>query len=197
MRPPKVSSLLCTTPICLFDFLYKTKHTIRKLLVSLFGHFRIVGIGMVAVEKLHDMKPAAVDVKMYIAFLKIRCYGFPNLNLMMQFFNRTPGGIANTFAVNFWRNKQQFEIPSVSINFDDCAANRLSVPHDPISFPFFNGSLNGLPGNDLTIIFEMIISASEFFQCTVIKCFLIIRYELFPIIGSEWYKYYFRHDITS
>ena len=183
--------------ICLFDFLYKTKHSILIRLVGMFRQFRIVGIGMMAVEELNDMKPAAVNIKMNISTLKIRCNGFPYFYFRVQFFDCAPGGIADSPAVNFWGNKQKFKVPLITFDPDDHAADRLSILHDPISLPFINGSLNGLPGDDLTFLFEMIIPAAEFFQCTVIKCFLIIRYELFPIVGGQWGKYYFRHNITS
>ena len=147
----------------LFDFLYKTEHAIRKLFVSLHCHVRIVRIRVMTVEKFNDMKPAAVDIKMNIAFFKIRRNGFPYFYFRVQFFDCTPGGIADSFAVHFGRNKQQFEVSQVSIDFNDRAANRPAILHDPISFPAFDGSPDGLSGNDFTFFFEMIIPAAKFF----------------------------------
>ena len=118
---------------------------------------------MVAVEELHDMKPTAIDVKMNISLLKIRSYCFPYFHFRVQFFDSAPGGITDAFAVHFRRNKQQFKVTPISFDLDDYAAYRLPILHDPISFTFFNGSQNGLAGNDLTFLFKMVIPAAEFF----------------------------------
>ena len=59
--------------------LFKPKHAVRELFIHLLPGIGIVGIGMVAVVELHDMKPAAINVEVNIALLEIWRDGFPDL----------------------------------------------------------------------------------------------------------------------
>ena len=36
-------------------------------------------------------------------------------------------------------------------------------------------------GDDLTVFFKMIIPLTKFFERTIVECFLIIFYKLFPV----------------
>ena len=57
----------------LFHSLFKPEHTIRKLIVCLlFRHIRVIRIRMVTVEKLYDMKAAAVHIEVDVSLFKIR-----------------------------------------------------------------------------------------------------------------------------
>ena len=72
---------------------------------------------MMAVKELYNMESAAVYVEMNVSLLEIRRNGFPYLYFWMHLFHFTPGGISDTFAVNFGRDKQYLKITSVSFDF--------------------------------------------------------------------------------
>lgn len=59
-----------------------------------FACLRIVRVGMVTVEELHDMESAAVDVEMDIPFFKIGSDGFPYLHLRVELLDRAPRGVS-------------------------------------------------------------------------------------------------------
>ena len=84
-------------PLFIIEFLshsfFKPEHAIRKLLINLFRHFGIPGIRVMAVIEFHNMKSAAVDIKMNITLFKIGCDSFPELNLGMNLFHLSPCGI--------------------------------------------------------------------------------------------------------
>ena len=64
--------------------LFKPEHSVRELLVQFFGaHFRIIWIWVIFVEKLHNVKAAAINIKMNITLLKIRCDRFPHIHFRM------------------------------------------------------------------------------------------------------------------
>ena len=63
-----------------------------------------------AVEELHDMEPAAVEVEMDVPLLKVRRDGLPDLDFGMQLFHRALCGIAHAPAVDMRRNEQKIEI---------------------------------------------------------------------------------------
>jgi len=60
-----------------------------------------------AVIKLHDVKAAAVSIEVDVPFFKIWCDGFPESYLGIKLLNFAPGSVADSFAVGFWRNKEQ------------------------------------------------------------------------------------------
>ena len=80
--------------------LFKPKHTIRELIIHFMIRIGLIGIRMMAVEELHNMKTTPINVKMNIPFLEIGRDGFPDCHLGMQPLHCTPRGITNSFAVN-------------------------------------------------------------------------------------------------
>ncbi|SFA72138.1 hypothetical protein SAMN05216587_101336 [Selenomonas ruminantium] len=60
--------------------------------------------------EFYNVKATAVNVKMNVAFFKVRSYSLPYLNLWVQFFYRTPCSVANSFAVGMRRNKQYYRL---------------------------------------------------------------------------------------
>ena len=59
-------------------FFFKAKHPF-KYVVFVIDMLRVcVRIGVMAIEKLNDMKSAAVDVKVNVSRFKIRRYRFPH-----------------------------------------------------------------------------------------------------------------------
>ena len=126
------------TGIYLFQSLLKSEHSVRKLLIRLLYYIGIVGIGMMVVEKLNNVKPASIDVKVNIAFLKVWCNGFPYCHFRVQLFHSTPRGVADAFAMRFWGDKQEIEIAHLTLYFDYDTANRLPILHDSIGFTTVN-----------------------------------------------------------
>ena len=60
------------------------KHSVRKLLVLLFSiHFRIIGVLVIFVKELYDVKTTSVHIKMDIPLLEIGRYSFPNFHFWM------------------------------------------------------------------------------------------------------------------
>ena len=115
-----------------FHPLLKPKHTIRKLLIYLLCRIRIIRIRMMTIEELHNMKATPIDVEMNIPFLEIRRDSIPNRHLWMQALHCAPCGIADPFAVNTRRHKQQVKIATFSVHLYDNTADRLAVLHDPV-----------------------------------------------------------------
>ena len=83
----------------------------------------IIGIRMMTVEELHNMKTTPIDVKMDISSLEIRSDGFPDCHLRMQTLHCTPCGVADSFAVNAGRYKKQVKVPVLSIDLNDQTAD--------------------------------------------------------------------------
>ena len=54
-----------------FHPLLKPEHAIWKLLIYLLCSIRIIRIRMMTIEELHNMKPAAINVEVNIAFFKV------------------------------------------------------------------------------------------------------------------------------
>ena len=84
--------------------------------------------------------------------------------------------------MNVRSDKQQVKITAFTICPDNKTADRLSVLHDPIRFTAVNRFLYRASGDYLSLLLEMVVSSAEFFQGTIVKCFLIILYKLLPII---------------
>lgn len=85
-----------------------------------------------AVIKLHYMESTSVHVKMNISLLKIWSNRFPYLYLGMQFLNLAPGGVPDSLAVTFGRNKKNVKIPLVTFNLYDHTTFISAVLYDPI-----------------------------------------------------------------
>ena len=166
--------------------LFKPKHTVRELFIHLLPGIWIVGIGMMAVIEFDNVETASINVEVNIPFLKVGRDSFPYRHFRMQLFHRAPGGIADAPAVRFGRDKQKIEIASHTVYSDNDAADSLPVLHDPISLAAINGLFDGLAGDDFVLLLlEVVIAATEFFQCTVIERLLIIQYVLVSVIRSQ------------
>ena len=108
----------------------------------------------------------------------------------MQFFNCAPRRVTNALAVYARRNKKKIEIAAFTVHFDNDTADRPAVLHDPVRFTPVNGILNRLTGDDLSVLFKVIVPASEFLQCTEVERVLIIQDKLIPVIVRQRYKCY-------
>ena len=96
--------------------LLKSEHTIRKLLIYMLRHFRIVRIRMVTVIKFHNMKTAAIDIEMDIPLFKIRSDCLPDLHIRVHLFDLAPCGIADSLAVYIGRNKEYLKVSPFSFD---------------------------------------------------------------------------------
>lgn len=65
-------------------------------------HFRVIGVWMIFVEELYDMKSTAIHIKMNVSLFKIGRYGFPNAYFWMKFFDFTQRRIADALTMNLW-----------------------------------------------------------------------------------------------
>lgn len=136
---------------------------------------------MIFVKKLHDVEAATINIEMDIALLKIRCDRFPHFHFRMQFFDSTPSGISDAFAMDSRRNKKKIKVAFFTVNFDYYPADFSPVHYYAVGFAAVNGLPNRIPRNDLSILLEVVISNTKLFQCAIIKGFLIIRNKLFSI----------------
>ena len=140
---------------------------------------------MVTVEKLHDVEAAAVDIEVDIPLFKIRRNGFPDRYFRVQPFHRAPGSVADALAVRLRRNEQQIEVAARAVHADDHAADGLTVLHDAVRLPAVDGVFDRLARNDLAVFFKVIVAAAELFQRAVVERFLIVKNELFPVVGGQ------------
>lgn len=150
---------------------------------------------MVAIEKLDNMKAAAVHIEVNVSLFKIRRDCLPDGNLRMQLFHRAPCRITYTLAVDVRGDKQQIQIAALTVHLYNNATDRLAVLHDTISLTAFNGILNRFAGYYFSILFKVIVSTSEFFQCTVIERFLIVPDKLLLIGLLQWKQLNIRHTL--
>ena len=81
---------------------FKPEHTIWKLFIIRRVHFRVIGVWMIFIEELYDVKSAAIHIKMNVSLFKIGRHGFPNAYFWMKFFDFTPRCIADALAMNLW-----------------------------------------------------------------------------------------------
>ena len=87
----------------------------------------IIRIGMMAVEILHDVETAAVDIEVDVALIEIGCVGFPDRHFGVQLFDKAPGGITDALAVNLGVDKQQLQFAAPAFHADNGTADLLPV----------------------------------------------------------------------
>lgn len=86
-------------PYLLLHHFPEAEHAVH-ILSNIFS-IRIVRIGMMAVEKLHDMEAAAIHVEVDVALLEIRSHRLPDLCLRMQPLDLALCGISDALTVRF------------------------------------------------------------------------------------------------
>ena len=143
---------------------------------------RVVGVGVMTVEKFDDMKSAAIDIEMDVTLLKIRRDSFPDFYFGMKLFDLAPCCIADAFAVCLRRYEKYFKItaPAVGRYYD--TADFLSVEYDAVRFAAVDRMLYRFTRDYLIVFFLMIVAQSEFLKRAVIERFLIIEYELLAVV---------------
>lgn len=57
---------------------------------------------MSLIEKLYNLEAALIDIKMYVAFFKVRCYQAPHFCFRISFFQALPYLKPETFAMLVW-----------------------------------------------------------------------------------------------
>ena len=134
------------------------------------------------VEKLHDLKAAAVDVKMDIAFLKIRRDSFPYLVLRVHPLNFAPRGIADTLAVSARRNEKQLQIALIAVDAYNDSARNLSVTDNAVSLAVFYGVFYCCVRDNLAVLLKVIIPHAELLSRAVAERLLIVKDKLLFVI---------------
>ena len=113
--------------------LLKAEHPVEALtaVVVFLSGLRVVRIGMVAVEELHDMEAAFVHVKVDIPRLKVWRAGFPDLRFRVKALYFSPGRCADALAVGRGRDEQQIQmvVLRLLVDLQDKPAD------DPAVFP--------------------------------------------------------------
>lgn len=143
------------------------------------------------IERLNDMKPTTIHIKMDIPFFKIRCYCLPYSHLRMHFFHFTPCCITNPLTINIRKNKQQVKLTTFTICPDNNISDKFFILHNSICLTTVNRFLYCCTGNNLAFFFKMVTSSTKFLQGTIFECFLIFLYKLLPIIMFQSNKRYF------
>ena len=118
---------------------------------------RVVGVRVVGVEELHDMKAAPVHVEVDVPLLEVGGDGLPEVHLRVELFDSAPGGVADAPAVDFGGHEQELEIAPIPLHFDHRAAHRLPVRQNAIGFAPVDGRLDDLPGDDLALLLEVVV----------------------------------------
>ena len=136
---------------------------------------------MMAVIELNNVETTSINVEVNIPLLKVWRNRLPYRHFRMQLFHRAPGGIADALAVRFGRDKQKIELAPLTVHSDNDAADRPPILPDPISLATIYGGFYRFTGNDLALIFKMIVPEAEFFQCAAIERLLIFQYELVSV----------------
>ena len=114
--------------ICLSHSFFKPEHAILKLFIYLPLCIWIIWIRMMAIEKLNDMKPTTIHIKVDVPFFKIWRYRLPYNHFRMHFFHFTPCCIANPLAMNMYDELEPVlreRVEDVVLNRRPDAAERL------------------------------------------------------------------------
>ena len=85
---------------------------------------------MAAVEILHDMESATVDVKVDVARFEVGGRRLPHRHLGVQILDEAPGCIADALAMDFGVDKQQLQFAVIAVNADDSTADYLAVSNN-------------------------------------------------------------------
>ena len=172
-----------------FHSLFKAEHAVKALalIVVFLACLRIMGIGMMSVEELHDMETALVDIEVDVPGFEEGRAGLSDIRLRVQALYGLPGSIADAFAVGVGRNKQQIQMVVLGcfVDFQHHAAHDLAVLSDAVGHSVADAFFDGLPGNNLPILLHMIVAATELFHRSVFECPLVVQNELFPIVCGQ------------
>ena len=84
---------------------------------------------MAGVVELHDVKSAAVDVEVDVAFFKVRGEGFPFASIRMTCFDFVPDGLSDAFALTIDADEEQFQliVSSFRVDFHDRSAGNGAI----------------------------------------------------------------------
>lgn len=150
-----------------------------------------MGIWMMCVVELHNMKTAFIYIEVDVPCLKIGRHGFPYPNLRVKPLDLPPRTIPNPFAMDMGRNKQQLKIAPVAIGLDDNAADLAAPEQDAVCLTAVYGLFYSFTGDDLPIFLKMFISPPELLQSAKIKSLLIIKDKLLSVLWLKWYEFHF------
>lgn len=162
--------------------LLKTEHAIG---IVIFG-WLVVVIGMMTVEEFDDVETATIDIEMNVALLEIGGNCFPNPDFGVHLLDGLPRCETYTSAVDMGRDEKQFEVArmGVGVQVYHYASHLLAVAYDSVSLGTrgVDSVADGLLGNDLTILLEVIITHSKLLRSSIKEGFLVVGDELLAVI---------------
>ena len=164
-------------------YLFKSKHPVVHQIIGLC--VGVVRIGMMTVEKLDDMKTAAVDIKVDISFFEIRSDSFPNPDLRIHTLNLAPRGVADTLAVSTRRYKEQLQIAFIAFNTDNRTSGCFSVTNNTVCLAVDDRFLDRSAGNDLSVLLKVFVAQPKLLCRSVSERLLIVENELIFILSPQ------------
>lgn len=127
---------------------------------------------------------------MNVPFFKIRCDGFPYMNLGMKILYSIPCCLSDSSAMALGQNEQKFQLTfsCLFVNRQHYAAHLLPIQENAVRLGILpiNGILNSLSGNNLLAFFCSVIAHTKFYLGSISERPLIVLNELFPVIFLQW-----------
>ena len=123
---------------------------------------------------------------MNVPFFKIRCDGFPYMNLGMKMFYSLPCCLSDSFAMALGKDEQNFQLTffCLFVNGQHHAAHLLPVHDYAIGLAILpiNGILDSFSGNNILSFFCSVFAHTKFYLGSISERPLIVLDELFPVI---------------
>ena len=107
------------------------------------------------------------------------------------FLRLAPGRIADSLAVYGRGDKQQLQLPLLTLHTQDHAAHHSAVCHDAQGRPCLNGLEDRVPGDDLPFLLKMGVPDSELLQSPVAEGLLVVPDKLLPVFILQRYQFNF------
>ena len=140
---------------------------------------------MMLTKKLDNMESATVDIEMNVTLFKIWGHRFPHTNLWVHTFHLTPGCISDSTAMDMGRYEQKFQLSTecIFIDANHYATYDLTIFGNAVSLSIWgiNSLFNGVTGDDLAILFKVVITQSELFCGSIFKSLLIVEDKLVAV----------------
>ncbi len=140
-----------------------------------------------SVEEFYDMEAAFVDIEMDISGLEVGSTGLPDLRTRIEAFSFLPGSRADALAVCLRCDKQQLQMVMLRLFIyrQYQSPDNLAIFPDTTSNTIIDTVFYCLSGNDLTILFKLVVPFPESLHCSILERQLIVEDELFPVILSK------------
>ena len=132
---------------------------------------------MGAVEELHDVEAAFVDIEVDVSRLKGRRAGLPDPCVRIQAFDFLPGGETDAFAVGSGTDKQEIQMVVLCafVDLQHEAADDPAIFADAVSDTVMDAALDRLPGDDFAGLLAMAVAMAEILHRAVFECALVVE----------------------